>query len=95
MLYNAVKTAIRQWAYVQANNRWQNIKTCRQAKLMIQGHKVTGGNFDIFEPLIIWILLLIYYLRSELVGATSSVVMNIYSQISRMVCLLTILISVY
>jgi len=38
MPYNAVKTAIRQWAYVQANNRWQNIKTCRQAKLIIQGH---------------------------------------------------------
>ena len=35
---NAVKTAIRQWAYVQANNRWQNIKTCRQAKLIIQGY---------------------------------------------------------
>ena len=38
MPYNAVKTAIRQWAYVQANNRWQNIETCRQAKLIIQGH---------------------------------------------------------
>jgi len=37
MPYNAVKTAIRQWAYVQANNRCQNIKTCRQAKLIIQG----------------------------------------------------------
>ena len=37
MPYNAVKTAIRRWAYVQANNRWQNIKTCRQAKLIIQG----------------------------------------------------------
>ena len=36
--HNAVKTAIRQWAWVQANNRWQNIKTCRQAKLIIQGH---------------------------------------------------------
>ena len=31
MPYNAVKTTIRQWAYVQANNCWQNIKTCRQA----------------------------------------------------------------
>jgi len=36
--HNAVKTAIRQWAWVQANNRWQNIKTCWQAKLIIQGH---------------------------------------------------------
>jgi len=38
MLYNAVKTVIRQWAYVQANNRWQNINICRQAKLIIQGY---------------------------------------------------------
>jgi len=38
MPYNGVKTAIRQWAHVQANNRWQNIKTCREAKLIIQGH---------------------------------------------------------
>ena len=38
-LPNVVKTAIRQWAYVHANNRWQNIKTCQQAKLMIQGYK--------------------------------------------------------
>jgi len=42
MPYNAVKTAIRQWAYVQANNRWQNIKTCRQAKLIIQDIVAAG-----------------------------------------------------
>jgi len=38
MPYNGVKIAIRQWAYPQANNRWKNIKTCQQAKLIIRGH---------------------------------------------------------
>ena len=38
MPYNAVKTAIRQFAYAQANNRWQNIKTCRQVKLIIMAY---------------------------------------------------------
>ena len=48
MPYNAVKTAIRQWAYVQANNRWQNIKTCQQAKLIIQGHS-SGRTWELLR----------------------------------------------
>jgi len=48
MPYNAVKTAIRQWAYVQANNRWQNIETCQQAKLIIQGHS-SGRTWELLR----------------------------------------------
>ena len=36
--YSRVRSAIRSWAGKEANGYWQDIKTCRQTKQMIQEH---------------------------------------------------------
>jgi len=76
-LPNVVKTAMRQWAYAQANNRWQNIKTCRQAKLIIQGHS-SGRTRELLRlP------------RQKLRLATS--ILTGHSQLNRHLCVLGII----